>query len=183
MVSGEFIAEGGEQFITIGNFNQFNHSGVVDLHNSSAVLPGAYYFIDEVSVVGQTIPHTDTLKKDSTIEQGDVFTLNEVYFETGKSELLQQSFYELSQLITLLKKHPSIRIEVRGHTDNQGTIEFNQRLSEQRAKAVADYLMTNGIDSSRLIWNGYGKSQPVDDNNTPEGRQHNRRVEYKIIEK
>ena len=183
MVSGEFIAEGGEQFITIGNFNQFNHSGVVDLHNSSAVLPGAYYFIDEVSVVGQTIPHTDTLKKDSTIEQGDVFTLNEVYFETGKSELLQQSFYELSQLITLLKKHPSIRIEIRGHTDNQGTIDFNQRLSEQRAKAVADYLMTNGIDSSRLIWNGYGKSQPVDDNNTPEGRQHNRRVEYKIIEK
>ena len=106
-----------------------------------------------------------------------------MYFETGKSELLQQSFYELSQLITLLKKHPSIRIEIRGHTDNQGTIEFNQRLSEQRAKAVADYLMTNGIDSSRLIWNGYGKSQPVDDNNTPEGRQHNRRVEYKIIEK
>lgn len=183
LISGEFTAEGGERFMTIGNFNSFNHSGVVDLQNNSAVLPGAYYYIDDVSVVGQTIPQTDTTTTIQAIEQGDVFTLHEVYFETGKSELLQQSFKELAQLIALLRKNPSIRIEIRGHTDNQGTIEFNQHLSEQRAKAVVDYLTANGIDPTRLTWNGYGKSQPVDDNNTPEGRQRNRRVEYKVIEK
>lgn len=184
LVSSEFTAEGDERFMTIGNFQPFNRSGVVDLHNSSAVLPGAYYYIDNVCVINQTISiNIDTNETAPTVVPGDVITLHEVYFETGKSELLQQSFKELSQLIELLMKYPSIQIEVRGHTDNQGTIEFNQHLSEQRAKAVVDYLTANGIASTRLTWKGYGKSQPVDDNETPEGRQRNRRVEYKIIEK
>ena len=84
-------------------------------------------------------------------------------------------------LITLLKEHPSIQIELRGHTDNQGTIERNRILSEARAKAVAEYLVAHGIDRQRLRWKGFGKSKPIDTNDTPEGRHNNRRVEYLII--
>ena len=85
------------------------------------------------------------------------------------------------QLKEMLEQHPSIKIELRGHTDNQGTVDHNQKLSEARAKAVADYLIGKGIDKRRLTWVGFGKSQPVADNATAEGRSKNRRVEYRII--
>ena len=74
-----------------------------------------------------------------------------------------------------------MRIEVHGHTDNQGSAEFNQALSEARAKAVADYLVGQGISPTRLMWKGYGAAVPVDSNDTPEGRQRNRRVEYSVV--
>jgi outer membrane protein OmpA-like peptidoglycan-associated protein len=74
-----------------------------------------------------------------------------------------------------------MRIEIRGHTDGHGSAEYNQRLSENRAKAVVDYLVSKGIDPKRLHYKGYGKSQPVDTNTTDEGRAHNRRVEFHIL--
>ena len=80
----------------------------------------------------------------------------------------------------ILNKHP-YRVEIGGHTDNVGADGFNKRLSEQRAKAVKDYLMQNGIDAKRLIIRGYGKSKPIASNKTEEGRQKNRRVEFKFI--
>jgi outer membrane protein OmpA-like peptidoglycan-associated protein len=87
----------------------------------------------------------------------------------------------LLTLITLLNDHPTMRVELRGHTDNQGTVERNRILSEARAKAVAEYLVAHGIDRNRLTWRGFGKSLPTDTNSTPEGRQNNRRVEYRVL--
>lgn len=181
-ISGEFTANGGEKYLTIGNFNSFNHSNVVDTRAENTVLSGAYYFIDDVSVVcldcNEEEQIIDTI---SSPKKGEIVTLRNVLFDTDKSDILPQSYHDLYMLITLLKEHPSIQIELRGHTDNQGTVERNRILSEARAKAVAEYLVAHGIDRQRLRWKGFGKSKPIDTNDTPEGRHNNRRVEYLII--
>lgn len=182
-ITGDFIAEGGEKYLTIGNFNSFNHSNVVSTRAENAVLSGAYYYIDDVSVVcldcAEDTPAPDSIP---VPHKGDVVTLRNVLFDTDKSELLPQSYNELHGLILLLEKHPTMKVELRGHTDNQGTLERNRILSESRAKAVLDYLVQHGIARERLTWRGFGKNQPVDSNDTPQGRQNNRRVEYRIVE-
>jgi len=107
--------------------------------------------------------------------------MKDIFFEFDKSTLLQQSFFELLRLKTLLDAHPSMRVEIRGHTDDRGSTAYNLRLSESRAQAVVDYLVGKGIDPRRLQAKGYGKSLPVDTNDTDEGRANNRRVEFKIL--
>ena len=180
-VSGEFIANGGERFLTIGNFLPFNKSSVVGMEGANLPVSGAYYYIDDVSVVRLDTEKPIIPQTSKTPKAGEVITLKNLYFATDKSEVLQQSYNELFQLKEMLEQHPSIKIELRGHTDNQGTVDHNQKLSEARAKAVADYLIGKGIDKRRLTWIGFGKSQPVADNATAEGRSKNRRVEYRII--
>ncbi len=180
-VSGEFTAKGGEQYLTIGNFNAFNQSHVVESSNGNPVLQGAYYYIDDVSVTCANCNETIPAKEVAPLRKGQVIRLKKILFDTDKSELLPQSYKDLLDLITLLNEHPTMRLEVRGHTDNQGTVEHNRVLSESRAKAVVDYLISHGIAADRLEWHGYGKTLPIDSNDTPEGRQNNRRVEYQIL--
>jgi outer membrane protein OmpA-like peptidoglycan-associated protein len=116
------------------------------------------------------------------IEKGQLIVLRNIYFETAKYELKQNSFAELNKLLKLLNQNKSMKIEIRGHTDNVGNNADNQLLSENRAKAVYDYLIENGIDKSRLNWKGFGDSMPIESNDTAEGRALNRRTEIKIIE-
>ena len=97
--------------------------------------------------------------------------------------MLPQSYNALIRLKEMLETHPEMKIELRGHTDDQGTAEFNQKLSEERAHAVADFLIGKGIQRRRLSWVGFGESRPIDDNKTAEGRQNNRRVEFLVREK
>lgn len=181
-IAGEFTAVGGEKFLTIGNFNSFNHSSVIDTRADNTVLSGAYYYIDDVSV--ECLDCKEEPQAVDTVvvpKKGDIVTLRNVLFDTDKSDILPQSYHDLLTLITLLNDYPTMRVELRGHTDNQGTVERNRILSEARAKAVAEYLVAHGIDRSRLTWRGFGKSLPTDTNSTPEGRQNNRRVEYRIL--
>ncbi len=183
-VSGEFVAQGGEKYLTIGNFYSFNHSNVNDIGNPYAVLQGAYYYIDDVSVV--CLDCTEEVQDNSADKRpvkGDIIELTGIFFDTDKSDILPQSYNTLHDLITLLESEPSMKIQLRGHTDNQGTVEHNRKLSEERAKAVVFYLTARGIDPKRLSWRGFGKSLPVDSNDTPEGRQHNRRVEFLVVER
>lgn len=179
-VTGEFVAEGGERFLTIGNFASFNHSNVNRVESGNAILPGAYYYIDDVSVV----PVDGELTAEQYAkrpEKEEIVPMWDVFFATGESEVLPQSYNELRRLQDFLEENPKVTIELRGHTDNQGTVEFNRRLSEARAKAVMDYLVARGIDAKRLRYRGFGKSMPVDTNDTPEGRRRNRRVEYRVL--
>ena len=184
LVQGDFVAAGGERYLTLGNFNTFNHSNVHYVGNTYSVLQGAYYFVDDVEVVClDCIPQeeiTDTPHKD-TLQSGDIIKIEGVYFDTDKSDILPQSYHALQQLTTYLNTHPAVQIELRGHTDSQGSTEHNRRLSEARAKAVTEYLIEHGIEPRRLSWKGFGESLPVDTNDTDEGRQHNRRVEYRIV--
>lgn len=111
---------------------------------------------------------------------GTVVTLNNVFFDFDKAELKPESYIELGRLAEFLKSN-TIRIEIGGHTDDRGTDEYNDMLSESRAKAVRDYLVSQGIDPARLEYKGYGKHKPVADNATEEGRAANRRTEFKIV--
>lgn len=106
--------------------------------------------------------------------------LKNVFFETGKYDLRPESKAELNKLVTWLKTNPNVKIELQGHTDNVGDKKSNLTLSNNRAKAVYDYLVANGIDAARLTYKGYGDTKPKVPNDTPEHRQMNRRTEYMI---
>jgi outer membrane protein OmpA-like peptidoglycan-associated protein len=114
------------------------------------------------------------------IKEGVSIVLKNVFFETNKFTLLPESKAELNKLADLLKKNPSLKIEVGGHTDNAGNDADNIKLSENRAKAVKDYLVSMGIDGARLTAKGYGKSKPIADNGTEAGRALNRRTEFTV---
>ena len=116
------------------------------------------------------------------MEKGSITVLRNVFFETDKYVLKPESKTELDKLVDFLIKNPKIKIELRGHTDNQGSEEHNLELSKNRAKSVLDYLVTHKIDTKRLSYNGYGFSLPIATNDTPEGRYLNRRTEFKILE-
>ena len=105
---------------------------------------------------------------------------NRIYFETGKAILLRESFAALDTVATILKQYPSQHLIIEGHTDNVGDDQTNLTLSEHRAKAVFTYLVQKGIATDRLSYKGFGETKPVADNNIPEGRARNRRVELKI---
>lgn len=114
------------------------------------------------------------------IEKNAAIVLKNIFFETNRFELSPASLTELDKLVTLLQENPTIKIEIGGHTDNVGKAADNLTLSDNRAKAVVDYLQGKRIDPARLTAKGYGMTQPVADNATPEGRALNRRTEMKI---
>jgi outer membrane protein OmpA-like peptidoglycan-associated protein len=118
----------------------------------------------------------------SPITVGAKISLRNIFFETNSFKLKNESKYELVKLNEFLKGNPSVRIEISGHTDNVGADIANQTLSTNRAKAVYDYMIKQGIDPKRLVFKGYGKTQPMDVNSTEAGRARNRRTEVKIIE-
>lgn len=107
--------------------------------------------------------------------------LRNVFFDVGKATLRPESFTELDRLVALLNDVPTMRIEVSGHTDNRGSAEMNKKLSQDRAKAVADYLISKGIKAERIMWAGYGFDQPMAPNDSEANRQLNRRTEFKIL--
>lgn len=114
------------------------------------------------------------------IEIGNTIVLKNIFFDTDMFVIKQESMAELDKLVELLNKNPKLKIEIAGHTDNQGSKTHNQTLSQNRAKAVYDYLVTRGISSTRLSYKGYGDAVPIADNNTEEGRAKNRRTEFKV---
>ncbi len=115
-------------------------------------------------------------------EIGTPFVINNVYFDFDKATLREESKNELNNAIRWLKKNPDIRVEVGGHTDAKGSDSYNIRLSRARAKSVYNYLVREGkIDPARLESTGYGERMPIASNSTDQGRQLNRRVEFKII--
>ncbi len=115
------------------------------------------------------------------IEIGTVVRLNNVFFDFDKFDLRSESFVELDRVVTLLKDNPAIEIEMSAHTDSKGSDEYNMKLSDNRAKSVREYIISRGIAANRIISQGYGETKPVATNETDDGRQLNRRVEFKIL--
>lgn len=124
------------------------------------------------------------VKQDITLvpaTAGSKIVLRNIFFDTGKYTIRSESYVELNKLVTLLKTNPNLRVEISGHTDNVGDENLNIQLSESRAKEVVQYLVSQGIAAQRLQSKGYGSSQPIAPNTTEEGKQKNRRTEFKVL--
>lgn len=115
------------------------------------------------------------------IEVGKMVVLKNIFFETNKFDLLPESKAELQEMISFLNSNPTVSIEIGGHTDNVGDEKANKTLSENRANTVYKYLIFNKINPSRLTYKGYGESSPMAENTSEDGRQKNRRTEFKIV--
>ncbi len=141
--------------------------------------------LQPIKIIAST-PST-TAPKESLREGGEkpkeekAIILKNVFFDTDKADLRPESFSELNKLKLLLTENPTMRIEIRGHTDSQGSEEHNLDLSSRRAKSVLTYLVKNGVGAERLLSKGFGKTMPIDSNDTEQGRQNNRRTEFVIL--
>lgn len=115
------------------------------------------------------------------IEVGQSVNIDFIYFDTGKWTLKPKSFRSLNALVEFLNEYPNVIVEIGGHTDNQGSKATNQRLSENRAKSVADFILSAGINPNRITSKGYNFEKPKESNKTAKGREANRRVEFTIV--
>jgi|GEM_PF-748135 len=143
------------------------------------------YFAEQVDFSNLNVKN-DSVHKDFSIEPievGKKVVIENIFFETGKSKLKPKSYEALDKVLKLLRNNKDLKLEIAGHTDNVGSYSTNKKLSTNRAKSVVDYLVGHGIDSSRLEHKGYSFTEPIASNDTPEGRQKNRRVEFEILEK
>ncbi len=112
---------------------------------------------------------------------GTKIVLKNIFFDYAKATLKPESFPELDRLLKLLNDFPTLRIEISGHTDDRGSMTTNSKLSKDRANSVVNYLISKGISAGRLEFAGYAYLQPIATNKTEEGRQQNRRVEFKVL--
>ena len=115
------------------------------------------------------------------IEKGVTVVLKNIFFKTDSYDLLPDSYTELGKVVEYMNANPKMKIEIGGHTDNVGTKAYNKTLSENRAKSVYNYLVSQGIAKERLSYSGYDFSVPVATNDTEEGRAQNRRTEFKVV--
>ena len=142
--------------------------------NLTVNLPGAS---EQPNMVNRNIE----LKK---LQVGVTSVLRNIYFDFNRATFKPESYTELSKLENMLRQNTSVRVEIAGHTDNYGTWDYNKRLSLQRATAVRNFLTGKGIDPRRIEAQGYGASKPLASNDDEEqGREINRRVEFKVIAK
>ncbi|MFL5753219.1 MAG: OmpA family protein [Bacteroidia bacterium] len=196
-ISGIYQADGGEKYLTIGNFSNRIGKDMIRLNKFKLGFREAYYFVDDVSlkwikpkeeevktvIVGS---ENDAYGKDSVlqvkkdIKVGEKVTLNNINFEKGHSYITTESFPELNKLVKYMLLHPTMEIRINGHSDNSGSPHKNQKLSEQRARAVFEYLISKGVQN-KMYFKGFGNQQPISGNDTEEGKAKNRRVEFEII--
>ena len=141
------------------------------------------FYLEPVKQEVNIEPEEKIEKEIEDLELVDAKTirLNNVYFPTGKAEIINNSYRELDKLVKMMREKPEMRIRVDGHTDNQGDSEKNKELSQKRAEAVKTYLVEKGIDEERITCKGWGDTKPVAKNSTESSRQKNRRVEITIL--
>lgn len=180
-----YEADGTEKYLTFGSF-VYRERNESEVKTYNLDIPGkanyAHYYIDDFTlteinseqVVEQEVPQDETPK---IYETGKAHIFKNIVFETGKADLLPSSFDELNELAEYLKDNPDLKANIIGHTDNVGKKEDNLTLSKNRAQTVLNFLKNKNINSSRLFSEGKGDLAPISTNDTPEGKQKNRRVE------
>ena len=142
---------------------------------------GYLYYTEQYSLSGKAAD--STYQKDIALQPvtlNSTFVFNNIQFATGSFQLLPISLVELDRLLLVLQENPTLKIQISGHTDNVGRPDDNLKLSDNRAKSGADYLISKGIAANRLSWKGFGATQPIADNTTETGRAKNRRTAFTI---
>lgn len=204
-ISAFYKAKGNEKYLIIGNFKSDKSSilksvkppqekGKRSKWNLAATEKAAYHFIDDL-VIEKISLHPEnpiietqaeiatTLVNMNEIPMDSAIVLENIYFDFNTAILISKSYTEINRLRELMISQPAIKIKLEGHTDNIGGYDFNLRLSFLRAEAVSKALIAGGVDPSRIEFAGLGYSHPMATNDSEEGRQKNRRVVFKIIEK
>jgi len=196
MISDVFVAEGGEEYLTIGNFLPDNHMKILRRTAEEGARSSnewAYVYVDDIrlkpvksrdecSCVNDLIKENVT---DPPMELSEVreISFQAVLFDFDESYLTEKAKVDLDKVVRTMLKSTSIYMEIIGHTDIIGGDGYNVELSEARAQEVIQYMVSKGIDESRLKMRYYGSQMPAADNSTPEGRAQNRRVEFQILQK
>lgn len=189
-------AKGNEKYFTIGYFDTaMQLTSIVKKHKSPFL--ATYYYVDNISLVEITDsaecdcqykrniidrPQAE-IKKFDTLAIGEKLILKKVFFATNKSNILPSSEMALKELLKAMLNNQNLVIQIIGYTDNVGIEEKNTLLSENRAQSVANYLIENGIESSRIKKGGFGSANPIGDNNSEDGRSLNRRIEIIVLNK
>lgn len=180
------------KYVTIGNFLR---DIATPTYPAQSKYPFSYYYIDDIKITPILDSNSIQIKDIPTIDPiivsnekdwfplrvGKTIILRNVYFDFDKYDILPKSDNELRRLLGIMRDYPEMKIQINGHTDDWGTNEYNIQLSRNRAKAITDYLIANGIEPSRLQFDGYGEEKPMDTNDTEAGRAKNRRVEFTIL--
>lgn len=190
LASGDYRASGGEHYIIIGNFFDNLSTQFTQLEyrkGKSPMLNGsAYFYIDDVSVIPldpPDIPVTPPMvwSDGKEVKPEETYVLKNIQFEFDQYVLLPVSFPELDRVVDILSRQPAWRAELSGHTDYIGSEEYNLELSRNRANSVRSYLISKGVDPSRLTANGYGKQKPLVPDKDDNSRMINRRVEVRFL--
>ena len=188
-LSTTYVANGTEKFMTFGSF-MYEDKG--ELHGKiNGVYKYAHYYIDDISIILKEKEKSNVQEKriteskvvDTSINfvPGEVYVLNNLQFESGKSILLANNYTDLDKLLRYLEKNSNQKLLITGHTDNIGNKVDNNKLSLERANAIKQYLITKGAHQNNISIEGKGDELPIDSNETEEGRKKNRRVEILFI--
>jgi OOP family OmpA-OmpF porin len=191
-----YKSKGGETWLLIGSFEIRTLRSLrpdvpkgLKTHINQKAGRDAYYYIDDVSLFETDYTEPPESKSNppqlsnNQQKKDTVVALTSVLFESSQSIILPSSFSHLDTLFIYLKKDSQNSIVVNGHTDNSGTEKMNEQLSIRRAKAVYSYLIAKGINKTKISYRGYGSSKPIASNETEEGKQQNRRVEFVVTKK
>jgi outer membrane protein OmpA-like peptidoglycan-associated protein len=188
LVHTQFKAKGTENFISIGNFKNNKRTRLFKTKRNAK--QGAYYYVDMVLLESAEL--SDFTEKpltissnsgDKTIELNKTHVFENVLFNFDKYQLLEIAKKEIQRIHTFMKGDEKLIISISGHTDSVGSGAYNQNLSEQRAKAVANYLEQLGLPKEQIVWQGSGGLKPIASNSSEEGRKLNRRVEFVVSKK
>lgn len=194
-ISGKYMADGGEKYLTIGNFSPNVKKDMIRMNVFKLGFKEAYYFVDDISLVKAKeavekvkveIVGSFNLEQDSVLDVkkdvkvGEKIALKNIFFENARYYLLPESYSELNKLVQYLLRNPQMEVQINGHSDNVGSKGKNQKISEQRAREVFEYLIKKGVQN-KMYFKGYGSALPIATNDTPEGQAKNRRVEFEII--
>lgn len=196
LLSDVYTAEGGEQYLTIGNFQKDRDLKIIRRTQDNGAKGNSnwsYMYIDNVVVksIGKKEEcsceneYLASIAVDPPLELSEYskIRLDAILFDFDQDILTDSSITQLEEVYTLLKKNRAMYMEISGHTDIVGPDAYNIELSKRRAQRVIDYLKSKGISEERLKLTYHGKSDPVAENTSEEGRHQNRRVEFEILEK
>ncbi|MBC5991225.1 OmpA family protein [Pontibacter cellulosilyticus] len=194
-VSAVYRAKGGERYLTIGNFLGANQEALEAMNPEGweeikrYIVQGTYYCYDNISVIplSEAVPEEGEITKPTNVESpfaaDRIITLSDVNFLTGSHDILPVAFPTLDALADFMATESEVTVHIMGHTDDVGSEEDNLRLSVRRAKAVKQYLESNGVAADRVTYTGFGENEPKVLNSTDENRARNRRVEIQIRQK